>query len=80
MIERSMAAFRRDLPQLLKTHPRRWVAYHGDEQLGFAHRQTPLYQSCLERGLPHDQFVVCLIEPAAAEDENEEIELPFPWN
>src|SRR5258708_5979138 len=39
-IRRSQEAFWRDLPELLKTKPwwtrkRDWVAYHGDERVGF---------------------------------------------
>jgi len=35
MIARSQAAFRRDLPDLLKTHYRQWVAYHGEDRIRF---------------------------------------------
>jgi hypothetical protein len=63
MIERSQAAFRRDLPELMKTHYRQWVAYHGDERLGFGRSQTALYQECFRRGLQEDEFVVRSIEP-----------------
>ena len=72
MITKSIAAFRRDLPELLKTHGGRWVAYHGDERIGFGRRETPLYQECLRRGLSADEFVVCGIE-ACAFDPDEDV-------
>ena len=73
-VARSLDAFRRDLPKLLETHSREWVAYHGDERIGFGRTQTELYQECLRRGLKRDDFFVCSIEPGAA-DEEEEIEV-----
>jgi len=63
IISRSRAAFLRDLPRLIEERPRDWVAYHGDEQLGFAKTRTELFQECLRRGLKRDEFLVCSIEP-----------------
>jgi hypothetical protein len=54
----SQAAFRRALPDLLKQRPGRWVAYHGDECLGFARSETALYEQCIRNGLKDDEFVV----------------------
>ncbi|MBW3541612.1 MAG: hypothetical protein KY476_15190 [Planctomycetes bacterium] len=76
MITQSIAAFRRDLPDLLKKHRGQWVAYHGDERIGFGRRQTPLYQECLRRGLARDEFIVTLVEPGVF-DPDEEIEIAF---
>lgn len=72
MIERSQQAFRRDLDDLLKTHYRQWVAYHGDERVGFARTQTELYQRCLSKGWKEDEFVVRSVEPQV-EDEDLQI-------
>ena len=63
MIARAQAAFRRDLPELLKERSGQWVAYHGDTQIGFADSDATLCQQCLDRGLTWDQFVVRSIEP-----------------
>lgn len=63
IISRAQAAFRRDLPQLLADRPGQWVAYHGDEQIGYAGTKTELYQDCLRRGLKRHDFLVCSIEP-----------------
>jgi hypothetical protein len=57
-----VAAFKRDLPRLLQERPGQWVAYHGDEQVGFAATDLELWQQCLKRW-SHDEFVVCCIEP-----------------
>ncbi len=63
MVAKSQAAFRRDLPELLKERSGQWVAYHGDTQIGFADSDATLCQQCLARGLTWDQFVVRSIEP-----------------
>ena len=44
MVVRSQAAFRRDLPQLLKKYEGRWVAYNGDRQVAIGRSKTKLYQ------------------------------------
>ncbi len=73
-IARSLNAFRRDLPALLENHNGQWVAYHGDERIGFGRTQTELYQECVRRGLQRDEFFVCSVDTGAA-DEEEEIEI-----
>lgn len=72
----SQEAFYRDLPKLLKTHCRQWVAYHGDELIGFARSQTELYERCVRRGLQEDEFVVLFADQAALAD-HEEINFPL---
>jgi hypothetical protein len=62
-IQQSQSAFRRDLPQLLRERYRQWVAYHGDERIGFSPSKRQLYQECLRRGLQPGTFVVRSIEP-----------------
>jgi len=74
MIQKSIDAFRRDLPELLKTHEGKWVAYHGDEQVGFGRTQTGLYQECFRHGLTRDDFVVAFVEPGAF-DPDEQFEV-----
>ena len=77
VIAKSQAAFRRDLPELLKSRYRWWVAYQGDEQIGFGKTQRELYRECFRRGLKEGEFVVCSIEPEAAIEEPE-VEIT-PW-
>jgi hypothetical protein len=60
-------AFRRDLPRLLRDHPRLWVAYTSSGQVGEPHRsKAALYQRCLAQGLKEEDFFVHLVEPLAA--------------
>ena len=63
MTARSQAAFRRDLPELLKTHYRQWVAYHGEDRVRFGRTQFELYEECYRRGWHDDEFVVRSVEP-----------------
>ncbi len=65
MIQRSMDAFRRDLPGLLQMKKRlgQWVAYHGDQQIGFSKTKMQLYQQCLRQELKIDEFVVMCVAP-----------------
>ncbi len=69
MLVRSLEAFRRDLPQLLQTDCGKWVAYHGDRQVGLGRTQTELYQKGFARGLKPDEFLVCSIEPEIPDEE-----------
>jgi hypothetical protein len=61
---RSMQAFWRDLPELLKlkSKARRWVAYHGDERVGFGRNDLDVYQLCFARGLQYGEFYVGWIQ------------------
>jgi hypothetical protein len=74
MIQKSIEAFRRDLPDIVRTHRGNWVAYHGDERIGFGKTQTELYMECFRRGLTRDDFVVCGVEEGTF-DAGEEIEI-----
>jgi hypothetical protein len=54
----------------MKTRSRQWVAYHGDERVGFGRSKTDLCQECFHRGLRRGEFVVRRIElevPAEAD-------------
>src|SRR5258708_110070 len=64
-IRKSQEAFWRDLPELLpmRSRKREWVAYHGDERIGFGRTRTELCQECLRRGINDDEYYVGRIEP-----------------
>lgn len=63
-ILRSQRAFWRELPDLLRTRRKgRWVAYHGDERVGFGHTQADLYRECIRRGYRTNEVFVALVEP-----------------
>ena len=69
-IQRSQEAFRRDLPQLLRDKKlyRRWVAYRGDERIGFARLEDDLYEECARRVFKEHEYVVCCIVPEMPRD------------
>ena len=64
MMLRSQQAFWRDLPELLQSrrHRDKWVAYHGDQQIGIAKTKCELCLRCLELGVPEPDFYVGKIE------------------
>ena len=68
-------AFYRSLAELLKSHDGQWVAFRGEELIGFARTQTELYERCLRRGLKEDEFVILFADDTALGDQ-EEIDLP----
>ncbi len=74
--DRSYAAFYRNLPDLLHKHCGQWVAYHGDDCVGFGPSKTDLYQQCLRRGFQEGEFIVLFADHAALGD-HEEIDLPL---
>jgi hypothetical protein len=78
-IRRSLEAFRRDLPDLLKDKNLRGkrVAYQGDERIGIASNELPLLRECTKRGLEPGEFITDVIEPKP--DEPEEIDFPSSW-
>jgi hypothetical protein len=65
MIFRSMQAFWRDLPELLKKRRNRgkWAAYHGDERVVIARSAVDAYRECFRRGLKRGEFYVDKLEP-----------------
>lgn len=65
---RSQQAFWRDLPELLPlaSRKRQWVAYHGDERVGFGETSTELCQECLRRGFQNDEFFIGMLQPQEA--------------
>ena len=77
VIVQSQIAFYRDLPELLKSHSRQWVAYLGDQRIGFGRTGTELYRECLRRGLNPEEFVVLFVDHSALSD-HDPIDLPFP--
>jgi len=61
---RSQAAYLEALPELLKTHPREWVAFADGNLVRFGKTGAELYQHCLnDLGLTHDRFVVRRVIP-----------------
>jgi hypothetical protein len=65
--QQALGAFQRDLPHLWIERPGQWVAYQGDQQLGFAAHKHELYQQCFQRGLQREDFVIFCIQPQETE-------------
>jgi hypothetical protein len=74
--EQALQAFRRDLPNLMKEHPGRWVAYHGDRRVGIAKTDLELYQLCDRQGIPDDDYIVRPVEP----EPPDEVDSPYPFD
>ena len=71
ILQQALETFRKDLPKLMETHYRQWVAYHGDRCIGFGRSQRELYQECLQReGLQPDELLVSRVgqEPPSTID------------
>lgn len=66
-VRRSQESYWRDLPDLLKLKfpERQWVAYHGEQRVGFASTVAELYRECERRGIPIGEFYVDRVEPRA---------------
>src|SRR5947199_2530600 len=63
--EQAWAAFQRDYPQLLQQRCGQWVAYRGDERVGFAPTASELHHECLHRRYQPHEFAVCTLCPVA---------------
>jgi hypothetical protein len=59
---KSVAAFRRDLPELLRVAEGKWVLYVRGQRVRIADESTELYAYCMEElRLNEDEYVVCYI-------------------
>ena len=65
--QQARQASERDLPDLWAERPGQWVAYKGDQRLGFAAQKYQMYQECMQRGLQLEEFVVFCIEAQETE-------------
>jgi hypothetical protein len=63
LIQRSHQTFLRELPDLLKTHRGRWVAYHGDKRLGFGRSKTKLIKQWHACGVPQGELGLFFVIP-----------------
>ena len=48
--QQALRAFERELPQLWEERPGQWVAYRGEQRVGFAKQQHELYRTASSRG------------------------------
>jgi hypothetical protein len=64
---RSQAAYMAELPELLKSHRGKWVAFADGKMLRLGNSRAELYRHCLnDLGLPHERFVVRRIIPESS--------------
>jgi len=65
--QQALRAFQHDLPHLWAERPGQWVAYQGEQQIGFGLHKHELYQQCYRQGLEREEFVIFCIEPQETE-------------
>jgi hypothetical protein len=65
----SWETYQRELPTLLEERPGEWVAYRGDQRLGFGTTKTKLYQHWFSQGMTIDELFIACIEPYVGEYE-----------
>jgi hypothetical protein len=63
LIAKARVRHRRDLPALLVEHPGKLVAYSGDERIAIGGTATELVETCMQRGLNDDEFLLEAILP-----------------
>ncbi|MBY0229605.1 MAG: hypothetical protein K2W96_10025 [Gemmataceae bacterium] len=67
LLDQSVALFRRDLDDLMRTHKDQWVAYHGDRLLGFSPNKLNLLQRCYADGFTDEDLYLIKVEPPCDE-------------
>ena len=53
----------RDLPQLLRSKPGRWVGYSSQGLIAEGDDELAVFRTCDQQGLQRGQFVVARVEP-----------------
>jgi hypothetical protein len=67
LAERAWEAFQLAYERLLEEHCGQWVAFHGDQQIGFALTRSELVHECRTRRLPDEECVIGQLLPVAEE-------------
>src|SRR4051812_40561504 len=68
LIRSGQEAYQRDLPELLKKHEGRWIAYSGDRRLGITRTRRQAYELGFRGGLARHEFIVLGIDPSDLDD------------
>ena len=63
LFRRGEWAFRRDLPELLKKHKGKYVAYNGDRRIAIDRSERKLIDLCTRQGLIWYEYVVAAHRP-----------------
>lgn len=69
MLARSLRAYLRDLPELLKTHRGKRVAHHGEKVIGYGHTERALYDKRFRLGIREHEFLISRIAPEITAEE-----------
>jgi hypothetical protein len=75
--EQAIRAYERDLPKLLQERPGQWVAYHGDQLIGFARTPPELWQEIGRRGFRGRD---CIVLPIEEDSPPEVFDSPYPFD
>jgi hypothetical protein len=62
LIVEAASTFEKELPELLKTHPRRWIAYFGAHRVAIADQEPDLLRACYADGYDDKDLYVRRIE------------------
>jgi len=63
ILEQAYCAFQTNLPELLQTHSRQWVAYHGQDRVGFGTSKVELTKECVRQGYHYEELFIRMIQP-----------------
>lgn len=63
MIDRSAAAYRRELPLLLESQLGQWVAYVDETNVGVAETKSKLIEQCKSNGYPYRKLFLTQVGP-----------------
>lgn len=63
ILEQAVRTFKSDLPKLLETHTRQWVAYHGAKQLGFGDSKAELMEGFVNQGYKQEELYIRMVQP-----------------
>lgn len=61
--EQAWIGFQRDVGELAKEFHGKWTAYHGESRIAIAANPVDLYDECQRQGFPHEECVICSIQP-----------------
>jgi hypothetical protein len=76
----ALETYRRNLSRLLEERRGQWVAYHGDQLVGFAKTDLELYQECDRRGYRGRDYVIEYIEFDLPGGPDDIIDSPYPFD
>lgn len=67
LLQIASRAFERELPQLLRDHFEKWVAFRGDEQVGISNDKFELYKELSRKNIGREEVLIERILPQEEE-------------